>query len=110
MQAPGFVPLGTICTVQGSDRKMMVIARGVAFSEDGGEQECYDYGACLYPEGLVGDIMLYFNHDDISKIVFRGFSDDRDKEMLKGLGDDTARDVVGGDGHGKPGTGQAEGG
>jgi hypothetical protein len=85
MQSPDFVPLGTICTLQGNDKKLMVIARGLILSQDDGEQRYYDYGGCLYPEGLIGDAILYFNHDVISEVVFEGFADGENNELLEDL-------------------------
>ena len=45
----------------------------------------FDYGGCLYPQGLVGDQILYFNHRDIVKVVFSGFHDDDDKMMVDNI-------------------------
>ncbi|MDR2108399.1 MAG: DUF4176 domain-containing protein, partial [Coriobacteriales bacterium] len=81
MQAPNFVSLGSICTVQGSEKKLMVVARGLVVRQDDGKQRYYDYGACLYPEGLIGEVMLYFNHDSIAEVVFQGFIDQSEEEM-----------------------------
>lgn len=36
----------------------------------------FDYGACLYPEGVVGENLIYFNHEDIFKIVQEGYTND----------------------------------
>ncbi len=41
----------------------------------------FDYGACMYPEGLLGDQVIYFNHDAIQKVVFEGLADE-DNELL----------------------------
>ena len=44
-----------------------------------------DYGGCLYPQGIVGDQIMYFNHKDIAKVVFEGYTDDDDKMMVDNI-------------------------
>ena len=60
------------------------IARGL-LSVATGKEGYFDYGGCLYPQGLVGDQILYFNHRDIVKVVFSGFHDDDDKMMVDNI-------------------------
>lgn len=47
---------------------MLIIARMIAAPVKGDLYRFY-YGACLYPEGVVGENLIYFNHEDIFKIV-----------------------------------------
>ncbi|HCW04835.1 MAG TPA: hypothetical protein DGK91_10130 [Clostridium sp.] len=42
-------------------------------------------GGSFYPQGLIGDQIMYFNHEDIKKVVFTGFSDDDDKLMVENI-------------------------
>ncbi|EOB30590.1 hypothetical protein D065_10939, partial [Streptococcus mitis 13/39] len=44
-----------------------------------------DYGACLYPEGMVGDSLIYFNDEDIFKVVQEGYSDEDNDLMLENI-------------------------
>lgn len=80
METPEFLPLGSIVIVKGNVKKLMIIARGLALKQHG-ENRYFDYGACTYPEGLLGDEVIYFNHDVIRKTVFTGYTDD-DEEMM----------------------------
>jgi hypothetical protein len=84
MESPDFVPLGTICVVKGNTKKLMVIARGLALQHEG-KMQYYDYGACLYPEGLMGDQVIYFNHDAIQKTVHEGYADEDNELLLENL-------------------------
>ena len=70
-----FLPLGSIVQLKGGVKKIMIIARG-AFAVVKGEKRYFDYGACTYPEGVIGDALLYFQHKDIQKIVYRGYEDE----------------------------------
>jgi hypothetical protein len=43
----------------------------------------------MYPEGNINeDYMFLFNHEDIEKVVYRGYSDVEEEKFLKILNDD----------------------
>lgn len=54
-------------------------------SQDKWKRAIFDYAACAYPEGMVGDRLMYFQHSDVSKVVFEGFSDDDEKMMCANI-------------------------
>lgn len=68
-----FLPLGSIIILKQTTQKLIIIARGMLV-----EESYYDYGAFLYPQGLIEDSLVYFNEDQISKVMFQGFTDDDD--------------------------------
>lgn len=84
MECPEFLPLGSIVIVRGSAKKIMIVSRGVALAQQEG-MRYYDYGACLYPEGLMGDTVLYFNHEGIHKVVSEGYADEENDIILENL-------------------------
>lgn len=45
----------------------------------------FDYGGVPYPEGLIGDQMAYFNHENIARILFSGFKDEDDKIIIDNI-------------------------
>ncbi len=67
-----FLPLGSVVSLAGNEKQMMVIGRALIV-EDEDARESYDYGFCLYPEGVEGDVIIYANHDSIDEVHFRGF-------------------------------------
>ena len=79
-----YLPLGSIVVVSGGVKKYVIVARGLSVKVNG-ENKFFDYGACMYPEGMMGDQLMYFQHSNISKVVFKGFSDDDDKMMVKNI-------------------------
>lgn len=79
-----FYALGSIVNIKGTVKKVMVIARGLA-SNVGGAVKYFDYGGCTYPEGLIGEQILYFNHDAVIKVVHEGFADEDDAMMVENL-------------------------
>ena len=84
METPEFLPLGSIVVVRGNTKKMMVIARGLALKQEG-EFKYFDYGGCLYPEGMLGDAVIYFNHNAIQRVVSEGYTDDDNALHLETL-------------------------
>ena len=58
--------------------------RGINVNRNG-EVLFFDYGGVLYPDGLTGDQMAYFNHDGIETVVFRGYDDDDSKTLADNI-------------------------
>ena len=63
---------------------MLIIAR-VIVAPVKGDIYRFDYGACLYPEGMVGDSLIYFNDEDIFKVFQEGYSDEDNDLMLENI-------------------------
>ena len=78
------LPLGSIVILKGNTKKMMIIARVIGLPVKG-EVYRFDYGACLYPEEMVGDSLIYFNQEDILKVVQEGYTDDDNEIMLENI-------------------------
>ena len=81
-----YFPLGSIVVIRGGVKKIMIIARGLAVDIKG-STKVFDYAGCLYPEGLMGDQIIQFNHQDIAKLFFKGFADDDEPLMVNRLND-----------------------
>ena len=100
MEQVEFLPLGSIIILRGTVKKLSIAQRGVQLpSEDDGAPRYFDYGAILYPEGLVEDQLVYFNHEQILKVIFEGYRDEDDalivgelNRILKTLDEDGAPD------------------
>lgn len=81
-----YLPLGSIVILKGGVQKVVIVARGLV-TEVAESKGFLDYGGCLYPQGIIGDQILYFNHKDIAKIVFSGYSDEDNKLMVDNIND-----------------------
>ena len=79
-----YLPLGSIVILNGGVQKVVINARGLVTAATN-PPGYFDYGGSLYPQGIIGDQILYFNHKDIAKVVFEGFSDDDDKMMVDNI-------------------------
>ena len=63
---------------------MLIIARMIAAPVKG-DLYRFDYGAWLYPEGVVGENLIYFNHEAIFQIVQEGYTNDENELMLENI-------------------------
>lgn len=81
-----YLPLGSVVVVRGNVKKTMIIARGM-ITKINGEMKFFDYGGVLYPEGLLGEEIVYFNHKDIVEIYHKGFADDDERLMVDNIND-----------------------
>ena len=86
MERIDYVPLGSVVLLRGGIQKLLIIARGIN-TRQGDQTVFFDYGAVLYPEGLTGDRMAYFNHDAVSKVVFYGYDDEDSKICANNIND-----------------------
>ncbi len=83
MKIKDYLPIGSIVLLKGGEKRLMI--DGIMQS-DGDDQKIFDYIGVLYPEGHIGEDYLYlFNHEDIKKVIFRGFEDKERKSFLKQL-------------------------
>ena len=79
-----FLPLGSIVVVSGGIKKFVIVARALQVNINGCKQ-FFDYAACPYPEGMNGDRLMYFQHTDISRVVFKGYVDDDEIMMCDNI-------------------------
>lgn len=79
-----YLPLGTVVLLKGGAKKMLIIGRGLGVPK-GDKTYFFDYAAALYPEGMTSDQVTYFNHENISKVVFEGYSDVDDENIAESI-------------------------
>jgi len=76
-----YLPLGSVVIIRGGTQKVVINARGLVTMATN-PPSFFDYGGSIYPQGIIGDQILYFNHTDIAKVVFTGYTDE-DDELMK---------------------------
>ena len=84
MKNEKYLPIGTVVMLKNGKKPAMItsyciIPRGKVFDKDGpvdlNNVTYYDYGACLYPEGILRTNKTFvFNHDQIDKVLFMGYT------------------------------------
>lgn len=87
-----FLPVGTVVLLKGGKKELMIISycivpSGEAYDKNGKvtvENTMFDYGGCVYPEGMLSSDQIYaFNHDQIEKVLHKGYETDKQKEISK---------------------------
>ena len=74
-----YLPLGTIVELDGFNNYVMI---GGYRAMNAARQRMFDYLGCVYPIGTTNpNETLLFNHNQIVKIVFMGFEDERSKKF-----------------------------
>ena len=81
-----YIPLGSVVLLKDTTQKLLIIARAINV-KNGDKTYFFDYGGVLYPEGLTGDHMAYFNHDAVNKIVFSGYDDIENQNVVDTIND-----------------------
>ena len=84
-----WIPLGSVVVWNNSTQKILVIGRGLNVRSDDENEYYFDYCGVVYPEGLIGDRVLYFNHDAVDRILFEGYDDDVANEVVHNVGKTT---------------------
>ena len=78
------LPVGSVVTIQGTSKKMMIIGI-LQMQQDTGK--LYDYLAVPYPEGFVSATRnLLFNHESINDVVFTGYTNPERDGFMKLMG------------------------
>lgn len=75
-----YMIIGSVVEIQGNFDKLMIIGYKVK-DRDG---KIMDYMACKYPNGVT-DSLTFFNHNDIKKIYFVGFTTEYGNEYKSNL-------------------------
>lgn len=78
----GFLPLGSVVLLRGSVKKLLIVSRASIVEDD-----FFDHGAFLYPEGMIDSNIAYFNQSDIHRVLFEGYADDDNEFALEILSD-----------------------
>ena len=76
------LPLGSILYLEGATSKLMVVGRGPVFESDN-ESVYSDYVGVVYPEGINPEDAIFFNHENIDKVVFEGFKDEEEERFME---------------------------
>lgn len=78
-----YLPLGTVVLLKNGNKEIMIYGRK---QYDINRKVIWDYIACLYPEGNINEnYQFLFNNEDIDKVIFKGFSDEKEIKYCEEL-------------------------
>jgi len=76
-----YYPIGTVVSLVGGDRPLMIFGRQILQATTNTH---WDYVACLYPEGYLGDdYNIFFQHEEVARVLHGGWISEYDCEMQK---------------------------
>ncbi|EPI09176.1 DUF4176 domain-containing protein [Enterococcus faecalis] len=78
------LPIGSIVLLEEGLQKLMVVGRGTIYTDQQtGKDTFADYMAVLYPTGLNPETTIFFNHENIDRVIFTGYSDEEEIRFLE---------------------------
>ena len=90
-----FLPIGTVVMLKGGTKPIMITSfcifpTGKVYDRYGEVNKeglhSFDYGAVFYPEGyLSSDRTFGFKHNQIAKVLFKGYQTEKHNAYSKGL-------------------------
>lgn len=72
--------IGSIVLLKEGKQKLMLLNR-TPIIELNNEKQYFDYSACGYPLGMVANQIVYFNEENIDKVLFNGFHDEDENKF-----------------------------
>ena len=79
-----FLPIGSVVLLKGAKKRIMIT--GFCASDKKHPDKVFNYGGCIFPEGIVdSNKMILFNHKEIDKVFFIGLNDFESNEFRKKL-------------------------
>ena len=84
-----YYPIGTVVILKGGNRPIMIYGRQQIQASS---NLIWDYVACLYPEGNLGDdYNIFFQHEEVERVLYPGFASKFDDKMQEILNSKTAQ-------------------
>lgn len=78
-----YYPIGTVVTLKGGDRPLMIYGRKQIQQQ---QNLIWDYVACLYPEGNLGeDYNIFFQQEEIARVYHVGLQGEAERRMQQVL-------------------------
>ena len=80
------LPIGSVVLLNNGTKKIMITGFYSVPAND--NNKVYDYCGCLFPEGVISSEQnLLFDHNQIEKVFYMGFTSDEEKEFKAKLGE-----------------------
>lgn len=78
------LPIGSVILLKGMEKKIVIIGAMPVVRTKANNHIAYDYLGVPYPEGFMDlDKSLLFMHEDITEVVFEGYTD-KEREFYIG--------------------------
>lgn len=78
-----YLPIGSIVQLKKGKKYLMITGYAVSSNKT----KIYDYTGCFYPEGIVSNTSMLFDHSEIEMVVSTGYINDEFKSFNSKLKD-----------------------
>lgn len=80
-----YLPVGSVVLLKGATKKTVIMGIMQNIVDENKVTE-YDYIGVMYPEGFLGrDSMIFFNHDAITDVIYKGYDNPERVELFEKL-------------------------
>ena len=80
-----FLPIGTVVLLENGTKRVMITSY-LIYSRESDKKKLFDYGGCVFPEGIMDSSnTLGFNRDQIKEVIHMGLEDDEEKKFVDTL-------------------------
>ena len=77
-----YLPIGSVVRLNKGDTKLMIVSRFPLY-KDGNDIGYFEYCSCIFPSGVDGKEFIFFNKEDIERLVFVGYVDVTFQDLLQ---------------------------
>lgn len=78
------LPLGSVVLLEEGLQKLVIVGRGAVYTDQvTGKDTFADYMGVLYPSGMNPETTIFFEHDKIDKVIFKGYTDEEETRFLE---------------------------
>lgn len=82
------LPLGSVVLLKDGMQKLVVVGRGALYEDHTtGKDTFADYMGAIYPTGINPETTIFFQHENIDKVIFKGYSDEEEDRFLEIYGE-----------------------
>ena len=84
-----YLPIGTVVLLKGGKKEVMITSYCIFPNnlESSKDKKFYEYGGCVYPEGILDTMVCAFNHNQIEKISYLGYQSEQQEALSQILND-----------------------
>ena len=80
-----FLPIGTVVLLENGTKRVMITGY-LIYSRSSEKKKLFDYGGCVFPEGVIdSNNNLGFNHDQIKEIIHMGLENEEETDFINSL-------------------------
>ena len=87
VESKQLLPLGSVVLLEEGLQKLIIVGRGAIYKDQATQEEVFaDYMGAIYPIGVNPETTIFFQNENIDRVIFRGFSDEEEERFMEVYG------------------------